>query len=165
MSAMQGISLVIAGSRGVDPTDEQITAQVVLLPLAWSRPLPDDHAEKAQVIAERIALIPTMIREVVCGTAKGADICGQRWAIAMGIPVHYEPITEEDVKRWGKYVGPKMRNRRMAQRADVGIFYWDGLSGGTPDCYMRMGMRGKHVVGVPMARTAKARASRPKRRA
>lgn len=144
---MTGISLVIAGSRGVDPTDEEITAEVIKLPLGWGAGDSDEVP-----VALRVHEIPALIREIVCGTAKGADIAGQRWAIALGIPVHYEPITAEDVRRWGKYLAPKMRNRRMAERGDMAICFWDGMSSGTPDMYMRMGMRGKHVVGVPARR-------------
>lgn len=141
------IRLIIAGSRGCNPTDEMITAEVIRLPLDWG----------TDVDGERIALIPEKIGEVVCGTAKGADIAGQRWAIALGIPVHYEPITDQDVRRWGKWAAPKMRNRRMAERGDMAICWWDGLSSGTPDMAIRMVIRGKHVQAVPCKRERRAR--------
>lgn len=101
-----------------------------------------------------------LISEVVCGDARGGDYAGNRWAIHHGIPVHHEPILEEDIRRYGKYLGPRMRNRRVAERADVGIAFWDGKSGGTADFVCRMVARMKHVSVVPTRPTVRTRRGR-----
>ena len=142
-----GISLVIAGSRGVDPSDEEITAAVLKLPLPW-------------FVAPSEVDIPTMIREVVCLSSSGRGIIGQNWSISMAIQAHYEHGTPEDVRRWGKFAAPKMRNRRAAARADMGVLFWDGLSDNTPDLYLRMCLREKPVICIP-ARRVKRGAAKP----
>lgn len=145
------VSLVIAGSRGCNPTDEQITAEVMRLPIDWG----DGGPSKAA--------IPNVVGEIVCGDARGSDRAGERWARAMGIPVHHEPILEEDIRRYGKYAGPRMRNRRMAERGTHAICFWDGLSAGTPDMAMRMLCRGKPVIGAPCRRERRGQRSAPER--
>jgi hypothetical protein len=137
--------LIIAGSRTVTPSREQITEVVRALVMAEFGD--SEHDE----LAPRIA-------EVISGKADGGDLAGEAWAKSYGIPVHSEPITEEDRKRWGPYVAPKMRNRRMAERGTHAALFWDGISGGTSDMCARMVARGKPVQIVP---TAKRR--RPKR--
>lgn len=127
------ISLLIAGSRTVTPRHETISR--------WVRDLSIDTHGKALEPRD-------FLREVVCGAADGADDAGARWAIAVGVPVRYEPITAEDMKL-GKFLGPRMRNRRMAIRADVGVVYWDGISGGSSDMVARMVARNKRCDVIP----------------
>lgn len=107
------------------------------------------------------AELRAMIIEVICGCAPGADLAGERWAKAVGVPVHHEPITKEDVQRWGKYLAPKMRNRRMAERGDLAIVFWDGKSSGSPDLVARMVGRGKVVSVVPTRPVRRRRAGKP----
>lgn len=102
-----GLKLVIAGSRTVTPTFEAISEAVI----KCCAPDPErDHPRD-------------FISEVVCGDADGADRAGGEWAKSLGIPVWHEPISAEDMKH-GKFIGPRMRNRRMANRGDQAIIWW-----------------------------------------
>lgn len=156
-----GLKLIIAGSRTVDPTDEAIDAAVLLLPI-WGESPRDLTAEERDL---RLAEIPAKISYVVCGESPGggADPAGKRWATARGIAVVSEPITGEDVRYWGKYLAPKMRNRRMAEIGDLALVFWDGKSNGSTDLVTRMVLRRKHVEVVP-TKPRKSR-SRPQQQA
>jgi hypothetical protein len=118
------VKLVIAGSRTVSPTIEDIDAALT---------------------------------EVICGDAAGADTCGALWARSRGIPLHHEPVTQDDYAQHGRYMGPKMRNRRMAERGDALLAFWDGTSGGTADMVTRMVARDKPVRVVPYKPTARSK--------
>lgn len=124
-------SVIIAGSRTVSPTVDEIDAAIVKLP------------------AGDLLWVPGEWTEIVCGCAPGADRAGEAWAKAKGIAIHYEPITEELVRLHGKYLAPKMRNRAMAVRGDAAIVFWDGTSGGSADMVCRMVARDKPVAVVP----------------
>lgn len=124
-------SMIIAGSRTVSPTVEEITRAIADLDpggLLWA---------------------PEEWTEVVCGCARGADRAGEAWAIARGLRVHHEPITAALDAKHGKYLAPKMRNRLMAERADAALIFWDGTSGGSADMACRMVTRDKPVRVVP----------------
>jgi hypothetical protein len=121
------ISLIIAGSRTVRPTLEDIDAAITEL-LGG----------------------PAIIDEIVCGGAKGADAAGREWALRSKIPIVSDPVTELDYKAHGAYLGPRMRNRRMAERGTHLIAFWDGISGGTSDMVCRMATRRKPILVVPM---------------
>ncbi len=126
--------VVIAGSRTVSPSVEEIDDAIGKLPLDFGGTpiyLPGDWTE------------------VICGCAPGGDRAGQRWAEAKQIPVHHEPITEALVKQYGKWLAPKMRNRLMAERGDAAIVFWDGTSSGSADMACRMLARGKAVEVIP----------------
>jgi hypothetical protein len=135
------VKLVIAGSRTVAPTIEDIDRAVEsLLRDLWAA-------------AEPVGTSPEFSRyidEVICGDAAGADFAGAQWAKHHGIPVHHEPVTPADYAEHGRYLAPKMRNRRMAERATHALIFWDGTSGGSADMGMRMLMRRKPAVGVPV---------------
>lgn len=67
------------------------------------------------------------VTEVVSGTARGADVLGEIYAKANGIPVKQFPAN------WNKH-GKKagyLRNAEMAEYADALIAFWDGKSKGT----------------------------------
>lgn len=67
------------------------------------------------------------ITEIVSGKAIGVDQLGERYATMKGIPIKEMPAN------WamhGKAAGP-IRNREMAEYADVAIIIWDGISPGT----------------------------------
>ena len=64
---------------------------------------------------------------VISGTARGADILGERYAHERGYAVEKYPA---DWKRDGKAAGP-IRNAQMAKVADALIAFWDGNSRGT----------------------------------
>ena len=61
---------------------------------------------------ERLDGIP-MVKEVISGTARGADTCGEQWAERKGIPVKRFPA---DWEKFGKTAGI-IRNSQMAQYA------------------------------------------------
>lgn len=70
---------------------------------------------------------PENISEVLCGMCRGPDMVGKAWADIRKIPVIEMPA---DWDRYGLKAGP-IRNRAMAERADIGIGFWDGRSTGT----------------------------------
>jgi hypothetical protein len=124
-------SVIIAGSRTVDPTVEEIDQAII------------NHDPCALLWA------PSEWISIVCGMAKGADLAGKRWAEAKGMAVLQRPITPRMVTQHGKYLAPKMRNREMAELADAAILFWDARSGGTADMCIRMVVRDKPVMVVP----------------
>lgn len=67
------------------------------------------------------------ITEVVSGTARGADLLGEKWARNNGIPIKRFPA---DWDKHGKSAGYR-RNEEMAQYADSLVALWDGESRGT----------------------------------
>ena len=100
-------SIIIAGSRTVSPTVEEIDKAIYDLDpssLIWA---------------------PCDWQVVICGDAPGADRAGAAWAQARQKDVHHEPITKELVDLHGRYLAPKMRNRKMAERGDGCIVFWD----------------------------------------
>jgi hypothetical protein len=64
---------------------------------------------------------------VLCGLARGADLLGERYALARRIHILYYPA---DWKKYGASAGYK-RNIEMADNADALIAFWDGKSKGT----------------------------------
>lgn len=71
---------------------------------------------------------------VISGAARGADLAGERWAEANGIPCESYPA---DWDKYGKKAGA-IRNQQMADVADALIALWDGQSRGTRDMIERM---------------------------
>lgn len=67
------------------------------------------------------------ITEIVSGGARGADAMGERFATQFNIPLKIFPA---DWKTHPKAAGP-IRNRQMAEYADVLVAFWDGKSAGT----------------------------------
>lgn len=64
--------------------------------------------------------------EIVSGTARGADLLGEKYAIENNLKIHrFKPD-------WnlGKKAG-YLRNKDMAEFADGLIAFWDGVSKGT----------------------------------
>lgn len=125
------MKLIIAGSRSVRPTPEQISNEIRLIEKPWSGTRVDPYED---------------IAEVVSGTANGADLAGEAWAAECSIPLRRFPA---DWDKHGKVAG-KLRNREMADYADALLAFWDGMSSGTADMVCRMVARGKPVKVVPM---------------
>lgn len=138
------IRLVIAGSRTVFPSIEEIDREVQKFVEATFDLEADDYHGLEDVRGPCY-----WIAEVICGKADGADEAGRLWAKHHGIPVHEDQVTGQDREHWGPYVAPKMRNRRMAERATHGLLWWDGVSGGTSDMAHRLHIRNKPFVTVP----------------
>lgn len=65
--------------------------------------------------------------EIVSGTARGADILGERYASETGISIKRFPA---NWNLYGKRAG-YIRNREMAEYADACIVFWNGESRGT----------------------------------
>lgn len=128
--------LVIAGSRDLYPSPQEIDYAVVLFydryrPETWIGPVTD-----IQEIYSRV--------ELVCGMAKGADQAGLHWAKSHQIYVHEYPAN------WSSHggVAGRIRNRTMAQVSDDCIVFWDGMSGGSCDMATRMLARDKPVMVI-----------------
>jgi hypothetical protein len=67
------------------------------------------------------------VTEIVSGKAIGVDQLGEQYANMRGIPIKEMPA---DWNTYGKRAGP-IRNRQMAEYADIAIIIWDGESNGT----------------------------------
>lgn len=65
--------------------------------------------------------------EIVSGTAKGADLLGERYASDKGYGVTQFPANWD---KYGKSAGYR-RNAEMASYANALIVFWDGVSRGT----------------------------------
>lgn len=79
------------------------------------------------VLKTALSELPWEITHVVSGTARGADLLGERYAQERGIPVSRFPA------QWalhGKRAGP-IRNWQMAKNAEALLALWDGESRGT----------------------------------
>lgn len=63
----------------------------------------------------------------ISGTCRGADMLGERYADEHGCEIERYPA---DWNLLGKSAGP-VRNRKMAEAADLIICFWDGKSNGT----------------------------------
>lgn len=65
--------------------------------------------------------------EIVSGTAQGADLLGERFAIEKGYPIKRFPAD------WATFpkAGGIIRNGNMARYANRLIAFWDGKSRGT----------------------------------
>lgn len=68
-----------------------------------------------------------LVKEIVCGMARGADQIGYDFARYYSIPVAGFPA---DWDKHGKSAG-YIRNKEMSEYADELIAYWDGKSNGT----------------------------------
>lgn len=83
---------------------------------------------------------PFKITEIVCGEARGVDQYGKEWGQEQGIKVTSFPA---DWNKHGRAAGP-IRNKEMAEYADVLIAIWDGKSKGTKnmiDLAIKMGLQ------------------------
>ena len=76
---------------------------------------------------------------VISGGAKGTDALGERYAREMEFPVVVVPA---EWARYGNSAGV-LRNRQMAETADVLIAFWDGESPGTRNMIHEMKRIGK----------------------
>jgi len=89
------------------------------------------------------------ITKIVSGGANGADELGERYATEYNIPLE---IFLADWDKHGRAAGP-IRNRQMAEYADVLIAVWDGQSKGTKNMIDQMNKLKKPVyiiwIGEP----------------
>lgn len=83
--------------------------------------------------------------EVVSGGARGADSCGEQYAIEYNYPIK---LFEAQWEEYGKSAGYR-RNVEMAEYADALIAFWDGKSKGT-----------KHMIDIAKEKGLKVRVVR-----
>jgi hypothetical protein len=96
------MKLIIAGSRGVSPTVEEL----------------DDHIRRHFDVKD--------IECIISGSARGADSVGLRWAEKHSVSVkRFRPDWSK-----GKRAGI-LTNVEMAREADAAIVMWDGVSVGS----------------------------------
>lgn len=78
-------------------------------------------------IVNSMMSVPMDSIEFVSGGAKGADSLGEKYAKANNFKLRIFPANWD---KHGKAAGP-IRNRDMAEYADMLIVFWDGRSRGT----------------------------------
>lgn len=86
-------------------------------------------------------LSKTKCIEIVSGTAKGADLLGERYARENKYKLHKFPA---DWNLHGKKAGV-IRNKEMAMFADALIAFWDGKSRGAKNMIEEAKSRGLKV--------------------
>ena len=88
------------------------------------------------------------IKEIVSGTAKGADQAGETWAERNSIGVH--PIVTKFPADWDKHgkAAGHIRNRQMAEYGTHLLLIWDGKSRGSANMKKEMERLDKPVYEV-----------------
>lgn len=98
-------------------------------------------------------LLPEQITEVVSGGAPGVDMLGEQWAreeiVTHGWHKPSYPVTRfpADWNQYGRAAGP-MRNKQMAEYADILVAYWNEDTRGTLNMIKQMEDLGKRVIKV-----------------
>jgi len=119
------MKLCIFGSRGCTPTVDQIDEALrVLEAFELSMGPQEPHS---------------IVSELICGMARGADEAGYRWAKARNVPIIERPANWD---RHGKMAG-HIRNAAMAEECDFALGFWDGHSGGTANMAAQLASRHK----------------------
>lgn len=103
MSATE-LVIVIAGTRSVSNASDAVSGAFFRSP--WG----NRHRVK-----------------IISGGGGNIDMAAEQFALSMKFPFQEFPA---DWNQHGKAAGP-IRNRQMAEMADVGIVVWDGQSRGT----------------------------------
>jgi hypothetical protein len=80
-----------------------------------------------EILKDFLDLYKDRIDVIVSGCARGADILGERYAHENKIPVLKFPA---EWTKYGNGAGP-IRNKVMAEKADMLVAFWDGESRGT----------------------------------
>ena len=114
------MKLIIAGSRNLNPSLGFIMSAIKMLDLLGP------------------------IAEIVSGGACGVDAEGEHFASHFGVPVKR---FSADWDKHGKAAGP-VRNRQMAEYADVLLLIWDGRSKGSANMREEMKRRDKPIYEV-----------------
>lgn len=107
-----------------------------------------------EVVRKAVALSKYAITEVVSGMARGVDRLGEEYAKENSIPIKGFPA---DWETQGKAAG-HIRNKQMADYADVLVAVWDGASPGTKNMIATMKGLGKptYVYRTDIGAPAKA---------
>lgn len=116
------MKLIVAGSRTISPTIEEI-----------------DHYLQWHNLAGEARNF-----EIVSGTAFGVDKGGENWAKWYNRPLHLFPA---DWERFGRAAG-HIRNKQMADFADALLLVWDGESRGSANMKVTMAKQDKPIYEV-----------------
>lgn len=97
--------------------------------IAGSRDFDNFHLLEKEIgsVLNSMVNIPMDQFEIVSGGARGADKLGEKFAILNNFKLKVFPA---DWDTYGKQAG-YLRNRQMAEYADMLIAFWDGESKGT----------------------------------
>lgn len=83
--------------------------------------------------------------KIISGGGGNIDMAAEQFALQMRFPFQVFPA---DWEKHGKAAGP-IRNRQMAEAADVGIVVWDGQSRGTLNMVTELVKRRRPVYVWP----------------
>lgn len=91
----------------------------------------------------------TEIKEVVSGTCVGIDQEGEHWASHYGAEIKRFP---PEWDKYSKVAGP-IRNKQMADYADVLLLIWDGESRGSKSMKQQMEKLNKPIYEVVLKKS------------
>ena len=81
---------------------------------------------------------------IISGHCSGVDLMGERYALENGFEVE---IFLPEWKKYGHAAGP-IRNKKMVERADIVIAFWDGISKGTKSLIKYAQVSKKAVIKI-----------------
>ena len=81
---------------------------------------------------------------IISGHCSGVDLMGERYAEENGIKIE---IFLPEWKKYGRAAGP-LRNKKMVERADLVIAFWDGKSKGTKSLIKYAESNKKEVIKI-----------------
>jgi hypothetical protein len=109
--------------------------------VAGSRTIQQD-AEVRKILGRIFKWLNMHPTQIVSGGATGPDKSGESYAVMCGLDLVRMPANwAQD----GKAAGP-IRNRKMAEYADMAIVFWDGKSAGTKNMIKEMSKLGKPCI-------------------
>lgn len=106
------------------------------------------HFGDYEFVRHHLDSMPWSPTKVLSGDCRGVDQLGARWAAENDYPVERHPA---QFQLLGPKAGP-IRNRKMAQRADALIAFWDGRKkgSGTWNMIQQAGEHGLFVLIVDL---------------
>ena len=81
---------------------------------------------------------------IISGHCSGIDLMGERYAEENGFKVE---IFLPEWEKYGRAAGP-IRNKKMVERADLVIAFWDGISKGTKSLIKYAQISKKEVIKI-----------------
>ena len=109
--------------------------------IAGSRTIRDENQVRAR-IHKRLSDLKIVPTEIVSGKAVGPDMIGETYASLFKIPIKEMPA---DWNNYGKAAGP-IRNKEMAEYADMAVVFWDGVSAGSKNMIEEMSKQNKPCI-------------------
>lgn len=109
--------------------------------IAGSRTVRDENQVRSRIhqLLSELNITPT---EIVSGKAVGPDLIGETYANMFKIPIKEMPA---NWNKYGKAAGP-IRNKQMAEYADMAIVFWDGESAGSKNMISEMSKQKKLCI-------------------